>query len=301
MNTARRLAVAAVLVMGASLAVQGSAVLTHPMFAELGASGVSGLRFLLAAGLAVALVRPRWAGRSTTSWTWIVIYGSIIAAMNVAMYRALEHLPLGVAVTIELLGPLALGATRLPRRWLRGLPLVSVAGLVLVARPDSDLPVIGLVFAGCAAAALAAYAVVAERISTMTTGNGWDELALALVVAAAWTLPLSWHALPTLGVTHLPRLLIAAGVGVLLAFGLDFLAVRRSSARIVAVLLSFDPVLGAALGWVFMAQTLSVATLLGIGLIVTAGVATCAWHTEGTSRARHDGTAATGRLGGAGD
>ncbi|NYE36243.1 inner membrane transporter RhtA [Nocardioides cavernae] len=290
----RPLGVAAGLVLCASLAVQGSAVLSHAMFADLGAGGVSGLRFLLAALLALVLVRPRWRGRDPAAWAWIAVYGTVIAVMNLAMYRSLEHLPLGVAVTIELCGPLALGATRLPHPALRVFPVVSLAGLVLVARPGGGLPLTGLALAGCAALGLAAYAVVAERISATSDGNGWEELALALVVAAAWTLPLTAGSLPDVEAGHLPRLAVAAAFGVLLAFGLDFLAVRVSSARVVAVLLSFDPVLGAVLGWLFMAQDLGTPTLLGIALVVSAGVVTCGLHgaaaggSHGGARRVHD-------------
>lgn len=274
----RRIGLTALLVVAASTAVQGSAVVSHGLFDDLGAAGVSGLRFLLAAAVAVALVRPSWRGRTATAWGWICLYGSAIAAMNLAMYQALRHLPLGVAVTIELLGPLTLAATRLPHRRYVVLPVICLLGLVLVTKPGGELPVAGLVLAGIAAVALATYAVVAERIGALTTGAGWDELALALVVAAAWTLPFAVPALPHVEPAQWPPLAGAAGFGVLVAFALDFLAVRMSSARVVAVLLTFDPVLGALLGAVFLAEVLDPITLLGIALVVVAGAAATTVH-----------------------
>ncbi|GAA2009152.1 EamA family transporter [Microbacterium ulmi] len=257
------------LVLAASLGVQSSALLAHVLFERLGPIGVSGLRFAIAAVIAAVIVRPRLRGRSVVEWIAIGCFGASIASMNVFLYLALDRLPFGIALTLEFLGPFAVAALGARRPLAALFPVAGLVGVVLVVRPSGALDPIGLLFGALAAAALAAYTLLAERVGR--DARGFDGLALAFVFAAVLTAPFALQALPSLQWTDAGILTLAAVLGVVVAFAADFLAVRATSARTVAVMLSFDPVLAALLGVALLAQTLDATTWLGILLVAIAG------------------------------
>jgi inner membrane transporter RhtA len=189
--------------------------------------------------------------------------------MNAFLYLALERLPLGVALTLEFLGPFAvavLGARR-PKAAL--FPAIGFVGVILIVRPSGSLDVWGVVWGLLAAAALGAYAILAERVGREE--RGFEGLALALAVAAVLTAPFAAASAPALRLGDAPVLLASATLGVVIAFAADTAAVRLTSARTVAVLLSFDPVLAALLGALLMAETLDALTWTGIVLVAVAG------------------------------
>ncbi len=262
------------LVLTASLGVQVSALIAHTLFDRLGALGVSGLRFAIAAALACALVRPRWRGRSAAQWLAIASFGLSIASMNLFLYLALERIPFGIALTLEFLGPFAVAVIGARRPSTALFPVVGFIGVVLVVRPSGDLDPLGIVFGALAAIALAGYTLLAERVGRHEAG--FDGLALAFVCAAVVTSPFAVTALPRATWGDAGALALCAVLGVVVAFAADFLAVRSTSARTVAVLLSFDPVLAALLGVLVLGQSLEAWTWFGIVLVAIAGGASAA-------------------------
>lgn len=257
------------LVLVASSSVQISAALSQTLFSRIDPFGVSGLRFLLAAACVLVIVRPKLSGRTARGWGAIALYGTSIAAMNVCMYRALLHLPLGVAITLEFLGPFAVAiiTSRKPRQAI--FAVLGLIGVVAIARPSADLDIAGLAFGGLAALALAGYVVLAERIGR--TGGGASELALAFVVAALLTSPFAISAIPSVRLADIPILGISAVLGVIVAFAADFLAVKITGARAVAVMLSLDPVLAAIIGVVVLGEHLDFVTVAGMVCVAIAG------------------------------
>lgn len=252
----------------ASLGVQMSALIASTLFERLGPLGVSGLRFAVAAVLVVAIVRPRLRGRGRREWLLIGCFGVSVAAMNLFLYLALGRLPFGVALTLEFLGPFAVAVAGVRRLRSAVFPVLGFVGVVLVVRPSGDLDALGIVFGLVAAGSLAAYTVLAEAASR---SGGFDTLALAFVVAAALTSPFAIGALPSVRVTDLGPIALAAVLGIVIAFTADFLALRCTSARTVSVLFSFDPVLAALLGLVVLGETLDAVTWVGIAAVSVAG------------------------------
>ncbi|HET9690942.1 MAG TPA: hypothetical protein VFP61_07295, partial [Acidimicrobiales bacterium] len=112
----RRVPPAAALVAAGAVTVQVGAALATGLFARVGPVGAVTLRTVLGAGVLVAAVRPRVTGRRRTDWAAVVTFGIVLAAMNLAFYEAIARIPLGVAVTLEFIGPLAvaLGGSRRP-------------------------------------------------------------------------------------------------------------------------------------------------------------------------------------------
>lgn len=257
------------LVLIASSSVQISAVLAQSLFNHIDPFGVSGLRFAIAAAAMYLIVRPRFRGRTRAAWLLIMLYGASIAAMNVFMYRALIFLPLGVAITMEFLGPFAVAilASRKPRQAL--FAVLGLVGVVLIARPSAGFDLVGIVFGALAAASLAAYIVLADRVGER--GGGAQELSLAFIVAAVATAPFSLSAVGSLVWADAPILAASALLGVVIAFSADFLAVKVTGARVVAVLLSLDPVLAAAIGAIALGERLDLLTLAGMICVSLAG------------------------------
>ncbi len=260
---------AVILVLSAAVGMQIAAVLAMGLFADLGVLGTSGLRFAVAAVLLLALFRPRLRGRSRGEWVGIVIYGAAMAAMNLLLFLAIDRIPLGVATTIEFLGPclVALAASRHVREAL--LAVVAFIGVALIAGLGGPLDPLGLVFAAGAGVCFGLYALLAAHVGK--SAGGLPSVALSVAVAAILTLPFSIPAAPSASLGQWGILLVSAAVGTAFAFTADTFAGKLTSARVIGVLFSFDPVVGTIIGALVLGQALTLPALAGIALVVAAG------------------------------
>ncbi|XPP27498.1 MAG: EamA family transporter [Leucobacter sp.] len=260
---------AALLVLAGAIGMQVAAVLAMGLFADLGVLGTSGLRFALTAVLLLALFRPRLRGRSRGEWIGIVLYGVAMAAMNIFLYLAIDRIPLGIATTIDFLGPclVALAASRHLREGL--LAVLAFAGVALIAGLGGPFDPLGLVFAAAAGACFGLYALLAARVGK--SDGGLPSVALSVAFAAILTLPFSIPAATIATPGQWGILLASAAVGMALAFTADTLAGRLTSARVIGVLFAFNPVVGTILGALWLGQALTAPALAGIVLVVAAG------------------------------
>ncbi|MFA7497736.1 MAG: EamA family transporter [Leucobacter sp.] len=287
---------AMLLVVTGSAGVIASAAIAMQYFDALGALGASSLRLALAAVLLLIIFRPRWRGRSRREWAGIVLYGVAMAAMNSFLYLALDRLPIGVATTIDFLGPclVALAASRRPREGL--LAIAAFIGVGLIAGLGGPFDPLGLVFAALAGASFGLYTLLAARVGQ--SEGGLPSVALSVLVAAILTLPFS---APTVGRMEpdfwLP-MIAAAALGTTLAFTVDTLAGRLTSARVLGVLFAFDPVIGTLVGVFILGQGLTPVALAGIVLVVAAG-AGIVWF-AGDPSTRTNASARGGRTSDAG-
>lgn len=263
---------APLLVLAGIVSVQFGGALAATLVPVIGAGGSVVLRLLFASALLLVFVRPRWRGHSHRARLTVIAFGVALGLMNFTFYSSLAHLPIGVAVTIEFIGPLSLAAA-LSRRWLDAVAVAAAAaGVVLISEalstPFADLEKTGIALALLAGAFWAAYIVLAGR-----TGGEFPKLeglALAMVVATVVTLPL--------GITSAPSwspdiLLKAFGIAVLssvLPYSLELLALRRLSAKVFGILLSLEPAFAALAGLLVLGQVLSPTQLVGMALVVAA-------------------------------
>ena len=192
------------------------------------------------------------------------------AAMNLCFFQAVARLPLGTAVSIEFLGPFTLAVVAGSGRRHMLYATIGLVGVVLLARPGGGLTLVGALFALGAALGWASYTLASERLGAVT--RGVDGLALALCVAALLTAPFSVPAIGSLTWPLLARLASMAVLGVVIGFALELAALRRLPAPHVAVLLSFNPAIAFAVGWLVLGQHVSVAALVGGLCVVAAGV-----------------------------
>jgi len=177
------------LVLGACLSIQVSAAIASRLFATVGTLGVSGLRMAVAAAVLVAVIRPRPFRLPQAARAGVLLFGVAMAAMNVLFYNAVARLPLGVAVTLEYLGPFTVAflGTRGRRETL--LPVLALAGVVLISHPTGGTDPVGLAFGMGAACAFGGYTLLAARVGS--TSAGYTGLALAVSVAALALAPFS--------------------------------------------------------------------------------------------------------------
>ncbi|WP_414719224.1 EamA family transporter [Streptomyces sp.] len=268
----RALAPVALVVAGA-LSVQFGAAIAVLLMPRAGALGVVTLRLVLAALVLLVVCRPRLRGHSRADWRTVVAFGAVMAAMNVLFYQAADRIPLGAAVTFEVLGPLVLSvivSRRLVNLVWAGLAL---GGVLLLSGGGFDrLDPVGAAFALSAGAMWAAYIVFSAR-----TGRRFpqaDGLALAMGVGAVLSLPLG---LAESGSKLIVPSTLGLGLAValmssVLPYTLELLALRRLPAPTFAVLMSLEPAIAATAGFLVLHQALSAVDALAIALVIAASM-----------------------------
>ncbi|WP_327328371.1 EamA family transporter [Streptomyces sp. NBC_01210] len=261
------------LVVAGALSVQFGASIAVLLMPRAGALGVVTLRLVLAALVLLVVCRPKLRGHSRADWGTVVAFGAAMAAMNVLFYQAVDRIPLGAAVTFEVLGPLALSvivSRRLVNLVWAGLAL---GGVVLLSGGGFDrLDPVGALFALSAGAMWAAYIVFSAR-----TGRRFpqaDGLALAMAVGAVLSLPLG---IAESGSTLLVPSTLGLGLAValmssVLPYTLELLALRRLPAPTFAVLMSLEPAIAATAGVLVLHQDLSMVDGLAIALVIAASM-----------------------------
>ena len=273
---------APLLVLVSIVSVQtGSAVARH-LFDDLGAAGITLLRLALAALLLLVVLRPKlrsWAGRS---WRAALLLGAALAGMNLVFYLSLRTVPLGVAVTVEFVGPLLLALAQTRRVVDLLWALLAAGGVVLLgADTSSDIPLSGLALALLAGMFWAGYILASAHVGQVLPGT--DGLAVALAFAAVLVLP--FGASGASEVLHRPSLLLPAfGVALLssvLSYGLELSALRRIPTRVFGILMSLEPAGAAISGLLILDQALGARELTALVLVSLASA--------GVTLARRDG------------
>jgi inner membrane transporter RhtA len=255
------------------LSVQLGAALAKNLFNELGAGGTVFLRIAFAAVILLVLVRPRIRGHSRSAYAAALFFGLTIAAMNAAFYAAIARLPLGIAVTVEFTGPLAVAVAGSRRRIDLAWAALAAGGILLLTPwDDASIDRLGVALALVAAAGWAAYILLNVRVGKAFAGHA--GLALAMVVACVAALPLGIiGAGPALRDARL--LLAGAGVAVLstvIPFSLEHAALKRLPAQVFGVLMSAEPAVAALIGAVVLHQALGLRGLLALAAVSAASV-----------------------------
>lgn len=241
------------------------------LFDELGPAGAAFLRLFFAALVLVAVWRPRLRGHRRADLRVAVTFGVVLGVMNLSIYSAMDRIPLGVAVTIEFAGPMAvavLGSRRpLDLLWVA----LAATGILLLADPGGgSLDSTGVAFALLAATMWAFYILLAERTGRIFPGG--SGLAVAMVAGAVVVAPLG---IGQAGSELLKPELLAAGAAVALAssvipYSLDLEALRRLPANVFGVLMSLEPAVAALAGLIVLGQHLIAREWAAIALVVVA-------------------------------
>jgi len=253
--------------------VQLGAAVAKNLFPALGPAGAVFMRVGFGALVLLAIWRPRLRGYRRADYLVVLQFGLATAAMNYAFYSALARIPLGVAVTLEFVGPLgvALVGSRRLRDVLWG--LLAAAGIVLFSPiGGARLDPLGLALALLAGSLWAAYIILGGRMGrAFADGTG---LALAMGVAALVLAPIG---VAGAGKALLDPGLLLAGVGLALLsavipYSLEMEALRRLPARVFGVLMSLEPGVAGLVGFVILGQRLGPRDLIAIALVVAASI-----------------------------
>jgi inner membrane transporter RhtA len=263
------------LVAAAALSIQFGAALATHLFDRVGPAGAVMLRVTIAAVLMVALARPgrRLRGVARRDLAIAVTFGLVLAGMNLCFYEAIDRIPLGVAVTLEFSGPLAVALAG-SRRWTDAVwAALAGAGVALLATGvGRHLDPVGLLMALLAGVGWVGYILLSKQ-----TGVRFDArtgLAIAMLSSAVVLLPVGLAA-GGADLFHPSVLLIAAAVAVLssvVPYSFELVALRRVTPRAFGVMLSLDPALAAAAGLIVLGQHLTARELAALGLVVAANL-----------------------------
>ncbi|MBI5169596.1 MAG: DMT family transporter [Candidatus Eisenbacteria bacterium] len=284
-------------ILGAIVSVQGGAALAKGLFPVLGAMGTCGLRVGFSAVILVAAFRP-WRRRTTAEqWRALVLYGLVLGMMNLVFYLSLSRIPLGLAVTLEFVGPLGLAVAGSRRAVDLAWVLLAAAGIALITPwAGGGVDPLGVLLALGAGACWAAYIVLGGRVSRMVPGG--DAVAIGMVFASFVALP---AAVATGGFLRLTPALAAAGIGVALLssaipYTLEMVALKALPARTFGILMSLEPAVAAIAGWLFLHERLSPSQCLAVALVIAAS--TGATLTTSRPTPGGDGEASEGWQGG---
>src|SRR3954447_17144697 len=259
------------LVLIGQLAQQVGAAVATGLFSSIGVTAVVGLRLGVAAIILLAVCRPSLRAVRHAGWLVVVAYGGALAGMNVLFYEAISRVPMGAAVTLEILGPLALSVLASGRLLSLLWAALALTGVGLLGHGDlSGSSFVGIACALGAGVLWACYILTAQR--STTTVAGLDGLALAMAVAAAAVAP---FALADAGPDLLGPSVLVAGAAVavlssLLPYALEAISLRRLPSSTFAVLMSLAPVVAAITGATLLDQRIDVLGALAIGCVVVA-------------------------------
>ena len=261
------------LVLGAIASVQFGSSLAATLFQSIGPAGTVFLRLASAALVLALLWRPTLRGRSGYELRLACVFGLVLAGMNLTFYEAVARIPLGIAVAIEFVGPLAvaLGGSRRARDLL-WVALAVLGILALTRGTPHGLNGLGVAFALAAGALWGCYILVNARLGQAFEGS--TGLALAMIPAALLALPFG---VASAG-SHLLEpgsLALGAAVGMLssaIPYSLEIEALRRIAAPVFGVLMSLEPAMAALAGLLVLGQDLSARALIGIALVICASL-----------------------------
>jgi inner membrane transporter RhtA len=275
-----------VLVMFSIVSVQLGASIAKSLFVSLGPGGTVFLRIAFAALVLLLLVRPKLRGHDRSGYLVAIVFGLALAGMNLSLYLAIDRIPLGVAVTLEFIGPLGVAVAG-SRRMLDLLWVVLAAAGILLLAPlgvlgGTNLDPVGVAFALLAGCLWASYILLSARTGSAFPGG--TGLVIALCVGTVVLLPVG---IAGAGYALLDPKLLLAGFGVAMLssaipFSLELEALRKLPARVFGVLMSLEPAVAALAGLVVLGERLEMRAVAAI-LLVTVAAA-------GASRfGRHEG------------
>jgi inner membrane transporter RhtA len=268
----------AAMIVGTSLTIQLAAAIAHNLFDRLGPTGASAIRFALAAVILLAIVRPAIRGRDAATWGAIVAYGTSLAALNLTFFQAIDRIPLGIAVTLSFIGPLAMALLGSRRRRDVVWALLAGAGVATLGGIDRPGSLSGVLFAIAAGCAWVGVAYAGRSVGRRT--RRVDGLALGIPIAALITVPLGiGHASGLDGQSLAIGLVIAVG-GLIVPFALELEGLRRLEPRTVAVIYSIDPAIAALVGLLALGEHLTAMQLVALVAVMIASAGATAAASE---------------------
>lgn len=254
------------------ISVQAGAAIAKDLFGTISPTSMVFLRLVTSTLVLLAVARPSVRGRSRGDWLVVAGFGASLGSMNWAIYQSFSRIPLGIAVTIEFIGPLTLAVVG--SRKARDLVWVGLAalGVVLLGFEPADLDAVGVAFALLAGVAWASYILLSAQ-----TGQRWPGFDGLAIASAFATLLLTAPAIVSGGTALLDPhiLLIGALVGVLssvIPYSCELVALRSLAPSVFGILMSLEPAAAALAAIVVLGELLSPLQWLAVACVVVASV-----------------------------
>ncbi|MFV5685637.1 EamA family transporter [Flavobacterium sp. GB2R13] len=258
-------------VLFAIISVQSGAAIAKGLFPVIGAAGTASLRIGISALLLLAVYRPNLKKITTNQWKLVIPYGLSLGAMNLVFYLAIERIPIGLAVTLEFIGPLlvaVLGSKRMiDFFWV----LLAATGIVLIAPwSNNGIDLLGVLFALLAGALWAAYIVLGGKISKIMKGG--EAVATGMLFAAILIVPFG---ILGNGLNSLTPKLFSLGIALALLssaipFTLEMKALGQLPARTFSILMSLEPAAASICALIFLQEYLTFNEVLAVLFVVIA-------------------------------
>jgi inner membrane transporter RhtA len=259
------------LVLLSCFAIQAGTAGTKTLFAQVGVIGAVFICKMFAAIFLLAWHRPSLKGYSWRDYRLVIALGLAIAGAGMGIYEAVARIPMGIASTIEFIGPLGLAVVG-SRRKLDLVWVILAATGVLLLSPmnNSSLDWVGVSFALVAAGCWGGYIVFSKRVGRVYPGG--TGLAMAVTVAAIVMMPMGMAQAST-ALFQPEVLMIGAGVGFMgtvLPYSLEYIVLKRMSPRVFGVLMSIEPAIAALVGFIFLRERLNLQSAIAILLVTFA-------------------------------
>jgi len=256
----------------AIVSVQGGAAIAKSIFPVMGAAGTVALRIGISAVILFAIYKPNLKTTTKSEWRLISWYGLVLGAMNTSFYLALSRIPLGLAVTLEFIGPLLLAISTSRKiadfLWV----LLAAAGIALIApwSAQSNIDLIGALLALLAGAFWAAYIVIGGKLSQIMDGG--KAVSMGLLIASFVAVPAG---IIEGNLAQLTPMMLLMGLGIALLssaipYTLEMNALKHMPAKTFSILMSLEPAVAAFCGLLFLREQLSVLEWAAIALVVVA-------------------------------
>lgn len=260
-------------VLFAIISVQSGAAIAKTLFPAIGAAGTASLRIGISAIILLAVYRPNLFKITPNQWKIVISYGLSLGAMNLIFYLAIERIPIGLAVTLEFIGPLVvavIGSKRLiDYLWV----LLAAIGIVLIAPwSNNGIDLLGVLFALLAGALWAAYIVLGTKVSKIMKGG--DAVATGMLFASILIVPFG---ILENGLTNLTPTFLYLGIALALLssaipFTLEMKALAQLPARTFSILMSLEPAAASIFAFIFLQEYLTFNEILAVVFVVIASV-----------------------------
>lgn len=245
----------------------GAAIGAHA-FPVIGPAGVVAVRQIVAAAALLPVARPDLRRLTWSQWWPVLLLGLVFGVMNLSLYTAIDRIGLGLAVTLEVLGPLAVALLGSRTRADLLCALAAGAGVYVLVLPGPSSDFTGIGLGLLAAACWAAYIVLNRLVGKRL--DGLQAPALGSAVAAVMYLPVAVLLLVQ-GRFTLAALGLAVVAGLLssvVPYAADLIALRHVPARLFGLFMSVHPVVAALAGLVLLGEGLAGHEWTGIGIVV---------------------------------
>ena len=250
------------------LSVQFGSALAKSLFGELGPWGVVSLRVTFSTLFFFAVWRFKWNAKVKENIGPILLFGVVLAAMNSAFYAAIDRIPLGIAITLEFLGPLGLAILKSQRKLDLLWAILAIAGISLLTPINGfTIDILGMALALIAGVFWALYIILAAKVGSQLSGI--EGLAWALIASTILLLPIG---IATNGSALLSPKLLALGAGVALLsttipYAIELIVLRSLPIKVFSIMLSLEPMAGVLAGLIVLGEQLSARSLAACLLV----------------------------------